>query len=84
MVTPSGPEVQSVSISGESLKVTLDELADVTDWTKLVVTLEEATVSTWSRRTNSLYFKGIAEGETLVTIGYDGSPVRTFKLVVTA
>jgi len=80
-----GPEVESLSvIVGQSLKVTLDELSEVTDWSSLVVTLGDTSLATWSRRTNSLYFKGVAEGETMVSISFEGTERKTFKLIVTA
>lgn len=84
MVTPSEPEVQSVSISGDSLKVTLDGLEAVTDWSTLEVLYGTSGLASHTRRTNVLYFKGIAEGETLVTINFDGSTVKELKLTVTA
>lgn len=84
MVAPSEStdDVRSVSV-GNSLKVTLDELEGNDDWSTLVVTLEEATVATWSRRTNSLYFKGIATGQTRVTVEFNGEVIREFTLNVT-
>lgn len=83
MVTLSEHEVETLSVAiGGSLKVTLEDLVDVTDWSLLEVTLGES-LATYTRRTNSLYFKGTAEGETVVTIGYDGSLVKSFKLTVT-
>lgn len=83
MVTPSEYEVQTVAIDGDSLKVTLDGLADVTDWSTLEVSYGTSGVASHTRRTNTLYFKGIAVGETLVTVSFDGSEMKTFKLVVT-
>lgn len=75
--------MQTVAIDGDSLKVTLDGLADVTDWSTLEVSYGTSGVASHTRRTNTLYFKGIAVGETLVTISFDGSEMKTFKLVVT-
>lgn len=75
--------MQTVAIDGDSLKVTLDGLADVTDWSTLEVSYGTSGVASHTRRTNTLYFKGIAVGETLVTVSFDGSEVKTFKLVVT-
>lgn len=68
---------------GSSLKVTLEELEGNDDWSTLVVTLEDATVANWSRRTNSLYFKGTAVGQTHVSVEFDGSTIRDFTLTVT-
>lgn len=82
MAGPSGPVVQTVSgNAGDSIKVELTELADVTDWSKLDVTVSDHSV-TFSRRTNSLYFKGSVAGDYQITIGYDGSPVRSFVLTI--
>ncbi|QEG12947.1 putative minor capsid protein [Klebsiella phage vB_KpnP_Sibilus] len=75
--------MQTVAIDGDSLKVTLDGLADVTDWSTLEVSYGTSGVASHTRRTNTLYFKGIAVGETLVTVSFDGSELKTFKLVVT-
>ncbi|QEG13375.1 putative minor capsid protein [Klebsiella phage vB_KpnP_NahiliMali] len=75
--------MQTVAIDGDSLKVTLDGLEDVTDWSTLEVSYGTSGVASHTRRTNTLYFKGIAVGETLVTVSFDGSEVKTFKLVVT-
>lgn len=75
--------MQTVAIDGDSLKVTLDGLADVTDWSTLEVTYGTSGIASHTRRTNTLYFKGIAVGETLVTVSFDGSEMKTFKLVVT-
>ncbi|QOC57848.1 putative minor capsid protein [Erwinia phage pEp_SNUABM_12] len=75
--------MQTVAIDGDSLKVTLDGLADVTDWSTLEVSYGTSGVASHTRRTNTLYFKGIAVGETLVTVSFDGSEMKTFKLVVT-
>ncbi|AWD92653.1 hypothetical protein HOT18_gp34 [Dickeya phage Ninurta] len=75
--------MQTVAIDGDSLKVTLDGLEDVTDWSTLEVSYGTSGVASNTRRTNTLYFKGIAVGETLVTVSLDGSVIKTFKLVVT-
>ncbi|UGC97344.1 putative minor capsid protein [Klebsiella phage vB_KpnP_ZK2] len=83
MVTPPEYEVQTVAIAGDSLKVTLDGLDEVTDWSTLEVTYGTSGIASHTRRTNTLYFKGIAVGETLVTVSFDGSERKTFKLVVT-
>ncbi|WP_211093483.1 hypothetical protein, partial [Flammeovirga agarivorans] len=81
--TPPEYEVQTVAIAGDSLKVTLDGLDEVTDWSTLEVTYGTSGIASHTRRTNTLYFKGIAVGETLVTVSFDGSERKTFKLVVT-
>lgn len=83
MVTPPEYEVQTVAIGGDSLKVTLDGLEGVTDWSNLEVTYGTSGIASHTRRTNTLYFKGIAVGETLVTVSFDGSERKSFKLVVT-
>ena len=72
-----------MAIAGDSLKVTLDGLDEVTDWSSLEVTYDTSGVANHTRRTNTLYFKGIAVGETLVTVSFEGSERKTFKLVVT-
>jgi hypothetical protein len=82
-VTPSEYEVQTVAIDGDSLKVALDGLEGVTDWSSLEVTYGTSGIASNTRRTNTLYFKGIAVGETLVTVSFGGSEMKTFKLVVT-
>ncbi len=53
------------------------------DWSTLEVTYGTSGIASHTRRTNTLYFKGIAVGETLVTVSFDGSEMKTFKLVVT-
>ncbi|CAK6597004.1 unknown function [Klebsiella phage vB_Ko_K26PH128C1] len=83
MVTPPEYEVQTVAIDGDSLKVALDGLESVTDWSTLEVTYGTSGIASHTRRTNTLYFKGIAVGETLVTVSFDGSERKSFKLVVT-
>lgn len=83
MVTPSEYEVQTVAINGDSLKVALDGLEGVTDWASLEVTYGTSGIASHTRRTNTLYFKGIAVGETLVTVSFDGDEMKSFKLVVT-
>lgn len=83
MVTPPEYEVQTVTIAGDSLKVALDGLEGVTDWSTLEVTYGTSGIASHTRRTNTLYFKGIAVGETLVTVSFDGSERKSFKLVVT-
>lgn len=83
MVAPPEYEVQTVAIGGDSLKVTLDGLEEVTDWSTLEVTYGTSGIASHTRRTNTLYFKGIAVGETLVTVSFDGSEMKSFKLVVT-
>jgi hypothetical protein len=75
--------VQTVAIDGDSLKVALDGLEGVTDWSTLEVTYGASGIASHTRRTNTLYFKGIAVGETLVTVSFDGSEMKSFKLVVT-
>ncbi|AXE28428.1 hypothetical protein [Klebsiella phage vB_KpnP_IME321] len=75
--------MQTVAINGDSLKVALDGLEGVTDWSSLAVTYGTSGVASHTRRTNMLYFKGIAVGETLVTVSFDGSEMKSFKLVVT-
>lgn len=72
-----------MAIAGDSLKVTLDGLEEVTDWSTLEVTYGTSGIASNTRRTNTLYFKGIAVGETLVTVSFGGSEMKTFKLVVT-
>lgn len=72
-----------MAINGDSLKVALDGLEGVTDWSSLEVTYGSSGIASHTRRTNTLYFKGIAVGETLVTVSFDGSEMKTFKLVVT-
>lgn len=72
-----------MAIAGDSLKVTLDGLEEVTDWSTLEVTYGTSGIASNTRRTNTLYFKGIAVGETLVTVSFDGSERKSFKLVVT-
>lgn len=72
-----------MAIAGDSLKVTLDGLGEVTDWSTLEVTYGTSGIASHTRRTNTLYFKGIAVGETLVTVSFDGSERKSFKLVVT-
>lgn len=83
MITPPEYEVQTVAIDGDSLKVALDGLESVTDWSTLEVTYGTSGIASHTRRTNTLYFKGIAVGETLVTVSFDGSERKSFKLVVT-
>lgn len=75
--------MQTVAINGDSLKVALDGLEVVTDWSSLGVTYGTSGIASHTRRTNTLYFKGIAVGETLVTVSFDGSEMKSFKLVVT-
>ncbi len=75
--------MQTVAINGDSLKVALDGLEGVTDWSSLDVTYGTSGIASHTRRTNTLYFKGIAVGETLVTVSFDGSEMKSFKLVVT-
>lgn len=75
--------MQTVAINGDSLKVALDGLERVTDWSSLEVTYGTSGIASHTRRTNTLYFKGIAVGETLVTVSFDGSEMKSFKLVVT-
>lgn len=75
--------MQTVAINGDSLKVALDGLEGVTDWSSLEVTYGTSGIASRTRRTNTLYFKGIAVGETLVTVSFDGSEMKSFKLVVT-
>lgn len=75
--------MQTVAINGDSLKVALDGLEGVTDWSSLEVTYGTSGITNHTRRTNTLYFKGIAVGETLVTVSFDGSEMKSFKLVVT-
>lgn len=83
MTVASAPVVQTVSGTvGTSIKVELTELADVTDWSLLDVQVDDPDV-TYSRRTNSLYFKASVAGDYQIIISYDGSPVRSFKLQVT-
>ncbi|QID21036.1 hypothetical protein [Escherichia phage RDN8.1] len=77
----SSPVVETLeSTVGASLKVELTELADVTDWSLLEVSTDSAV--SYSRRANSLYFKAAVAGDYQIIIGYDGSPVRSFKLQV--
>lgn len=75
--------MQTVAINGDSLKVALDGMEGVTDWSSLEVTYGTSGIASHTRRTNTLYFKGIAVGETLVTVSFDGSEMKSFKLVVT-
>ncbi len=75
--------MQTVAINGDSLKVALDGLEGVTDWSSLEVSYGTSGIASHTRRTNTLYFKGIAVGETLVTVSFDGSEMKSFKLVVT-
>lgn len=72
-----------MAIAGDSLKVTLDGLEGVADWSSLEVTYGTSGIASHTRRTNTLYFKGIAVGETLVTVSFDRSEMKSFKLVVT-
>lgn len=82
MTGASAPVVQTVSgNAGDSIKVELTELASVTDWSKLDVSVSDPSV-TFARRTNSLYFKGSVAGDYRIIIGYDGSPVRSFVLTI--
>lgn len=74
--------MQTVAINGDSLKVALDGLEGVTDWSSLEVSYGTSGIASHTRRTNTLYFKGIAVGETLVTVSFDGSEMKSFKLVV--
>lgn len=66
---------------GTSLKVDFPELSGVIDWSLLEVTTPEGV--SYSRRTNSLYFKATSGVEGLVIVGYDGSPVRSFNVSFT-
>ncbi|UZT50295.1 hypothetical protein [Enterobacter phage 03_vB_Eclo_IJM] len=50
--------------------MTSRELSDVTDWSLLEVTMPDGV--SYSRRTNSLYFKATSGVEGLVTVRYDG------------
>lgn len=75
--------MQTVAINGDSLKVALDGMEGVTDWSSLEVSYGTSGIASHTRRTNTLYFKGIAVGETLVTVSFDGSEMKSFKLVVT-
>lgn len=72
-----------MTIAGDSLKVALDGLEGVTDWSTLEVAYGTSGIASHTRRTNTLYFKGIAVGETPVTVSFDGSERKSFKLVVT-
>lgn len=63
------------------MKVDFPELSDVTDWSLLEVTPPEGV--SYSRRTNSLYFKATSGVEGLVIVGYDGSHVRSFNVSFT-
>ncbi|QVV96880.1 hypothetical protein [Kosakonia phage Kc166A] len=69
------------STVGSSLKVDFPELSDVTDWSKLGVTLPDGV--SYSRRTNSLYFKATSAVSGLVTVEYDGSQIREFNVSFT-
>lgn len=83
MTVASAPVVQTVSGTvGTSIKVELTELADVTDWSLLDVSVDDPAV-TYSRRTNSLYFKASVAGDYQIIISYDGTEVKSFKLQVT-
>ena len=53
----------------------------MTDWSLLDVTTPDGV--SYSRRTNSLYFKATSGVEGLVIVGYDGSPVRSFNVSFT-
>lgn len=66
---------------GTSLKVDFPELSDVTDWSLLEVTTPDGV--SYSRRTNSLYFKATSGVEGLVIVGYNGSHVRSFNVSFT-
>lgn len=66
---------------GVSLKVDFPELADVTDWSLLDVTMPDGV--SYSRRTSSLYLKATDAVTGLVTVGYDGSTVRSFNVSFT-
>ncbi len=66
---------------GVSIKVDFPELADVTDWSLLDVTMPDGV--SYSRRTSSLYFKATDAVTGLVTVGYDGSTVRSFNVSFT-
>lgn len=63
---------------GQSFKLELPELSNVTDWSKL-----EVTGVAFTRRGNVLYLKGVDLGTVSVMIGYDGNPVRSFELTFT-
>ncbi|APU03057.1 minor capsid protein [Pectobacterium phage PP81] len=63
---------------GQSFKLELTELSDVTDWSKL-----EVTGVAFTRRGNVLYLKGVDLGTVSVMIGYDGNIVRSFELTFT-
>ena len=81
MTVASAPVVLTVSGSvGDSIKVELSELAGVTDWSLLTVDVNPSV--TFTRRTNSLYFKGSVAGDYQIIIDYDGSPVRSFVLLI--
>lgn len=69
------------STVGSSLKVDFPELSDVTDWSKLSVTLPDGV--SYSRRTNSLYFKATSAVSGLVTVEYDGDQIREFNVSFT-
>lgn len=66
---------------GVSIKVDFPELADVTDWSLLDVTMPDGV--SYSRRTSSLYFKATDAVTGLVTVGYDGHTVRLFNVSFT-
>ncbi|HHT8045568.1 TPA: hypothetical protein ACT2K6_004530 [Escherichia coli] len=53
----------------------------MTDWSLLEVTTPDGV--SYSRRTNSLYFKATSGVEGLVIVGYDGTPVRSFNVSFT-
>ncbi|WFG77614.1 hypothetical protein LS2_34 [Escherichia virus LS2] len=81
-LSTEGPTLETWSPAvGVSIKVDFPELADVTDWSLLDVTMPDGV--SYSRRTNSLYFKATDAVTGLVTVGYDGSTVRSFNVSFT-
>ncbi len=81
-LSTEGPTLETLESSvGVSIKVDFPELADVTDWSLLDVTMPDGV--SYSRRTSSLYFKATDAVTGLVTVGYDGSTVRSFNVSFT-
>lgn len=81
-LSTDGPTLETLESSvGVSIKVDFPELADVTDWSLLDVTMPDGV--SYSRRTSSLYFKATDAVTGLVTVGYDGHAVRSFNVSFT-
>ena len=70
-------ETSQKVLLGKSLKVTLDGLAEVTDWSSL-----EVEGSEYTRRGNAVYLKGDALGTYDVIIRYNGSVIQQVTMEV--